>query len=382
MSEIDDYELVRQKLTLGPLTTPKHRKIKKLLKIFWKEEEIKLISHFGPADEYNSLKQLSERSGLPKDEIKKLLRRPIITGTISRKGTKYCLEPLLPGIFEKYFQRSRDTEENIKKAANLYWDLFKELVPQRGNLTDKGKGNGWSLFRPLLPLEANEKLIEINEDFDVESQTLPYETVKNLIDKHEQFAVITCQCRLIGELSGEPCKVAPSEMGCFIAGPASQMLIDGKIRGARLLNKEEAINFLKETEKAGLVHNAIFDKGEQSSMFICNCCGCHCGVIYPPRLFHERGAYQSNYTPKWDYDLCNKCETCMKKCPQKAIYHKFPVEPDSSDEKMVLREEICIGCGVCAANCPDGALKMEKVRDNIPPDKQLIGNKTFTQMLQ
>ncbi|KKM15528.1 hypothetical protein LCGC14_1695190, partial [marine sediment metagenome] len=34
------------------------------------------------------------------------------------------------------------------------------------------------------------------------------------------------------------------------------------------------------------------------------------------------------------------------------------------------------------ANCPDGALKMKKVRDNIPPDKQLIGNKTFTEMLQ
>ncbi|KKL04584.1 hypothetical protein LCGC14_2614620, partial [marine sediment metagenome] len=45
MSEIDNYEIVRQKLTLGPLVTPKHRKVKKLLKIFWNEEEIKLLSH-------------------------------------------------------------------------------------------------------------------------------------------------------------------------------------------------------------------------------------------------------------------------------------------------------------------------------------------------
>ncbi len=37
MSEVDKYEVVRQKLALGPLTTPKHRKIKKLLKIFWNE---------------------------------------------------------------------------------------------------------------------------------------------------------------------------------------------------------------------------------------------------------------------------------------------------------------------------------------------------------
>ncbi|MHA2038149.1 MAG: 4Fe-4S dicluster domain-containing protein [Promethearchaeota archaeon] len=42
---------------------------------------------------------------------------------------------------------------------------------------------------------------------------------------------------------------------------------------------------------------------------------------------------------------------------------------------------MCIGCGICAANCPNDAIKMKKVRDNIPPDKGLIGNKTFTQML-
>ncbi len=378
MSEVDNYEIVRQKLTLGPLTTPKHRKIRKLLKIFWNEKEINLLSHFGPADEYNSLKQLQERSGLPKDEIKQILRNPLRKGTISRRGTKYSLEPVLPGIFERYFQRSRDTEENLKKAAKLYWDLFKELVPQGNNLADKD----WSLFRPLLPLEADEKIIEINEEFDVQSQTLPYESVKNLIDKFEQFAVITCQCRLVAELSGEPCKVAPSEMGCFIAGPASQTVIDGGIRGARLLNKDEAIEFLKETEKRGLVHNAVFDKGAQSSIFFCNCCGCHCGVIYPPRLFNKRGAYQSNYSPKFDNEICNKCEICMKKCPQKAIYHKFPVKSDSSDELMVVRDEICIGCGVCAINCPENAIKMVKVRDNIPPEKQLIGNKTFLDMLQ
>ncbi len=376
MTEVDDYEVVRQKLVLGPLKYPKHRKIKKLMKVFWNEEEIKILSHFESADKTISLKELEERSGLSKDEIKNILSRSVEVGTVHKIGSKYNLEPLIPGIFEKYFQRNKDTEENLKKAAILYRDIMKEILPQQVGEDE------WRLFSPLLPLDANEKLIEINKNFDVQSQALPYETVKNLIDKHEQFAVITCQCRRIGELSGEPCEVAPAEMGCFVAGPAAQMQIMMGIHGARLFkDKEEAIEFLKETEKRGLVHNTVFDKGNESSVFVCNCCGCHCGVLYPPKLFHTIGAIQSNYAPKWNNELCTKCEICMKKCPNEAIYHRFPIETDSSDEQMVLKDELCIGCGICAVNCPNGALKMVKVRNSERPEKNLIGNKTFTELL-
>jgi Pyruvate/2-oxoacid:ferredoxin oxidoreductase delta subunit len=375
MTETDFYEAVRQKLVLGPLKSPKHRKILKLMKIFWNEDEIKLLSLFGTADKYVSLKKLEERSGISKDEIKKILSRSIRNGTISKLGSKLCLEPIIPGIFEKYFQRSTDTKENLTRAAELYRDIMKEVMPQQAHNME------WKLFRPLLPVETNEKLIEINKDFDIQSQTLPYETVMNLINKHDQFCSITCQCRLIGELSGEPCEVASTDMGCLVAGPAAQMMYDNGIRGAKMMNKEETIEFLKETEKRGLVHNAIFDKGFESSNFFCNCCSCHCGALFPAKLFHDKGVYPSNYAPTFDNDLCTKCETCMRKCPKEAIYHIFPMESDSSDEKMALREELCIGCGICAVNCPSDAIKLVKVRDNTPPEKQLIGNKTFTQML-
>ena len=48
---------------------------------------------------------------------------------------------------------------------------------------------------------------------------------------------------------------------------------------------------------------------------------------------------------------------------------------------MILREEFCIGCGICAANCPKDAIKLVKVRDIEPPDKNMIGNKTFLEIL-
>ena len=202
------------------------------------------------------------------------------------------------------------------------------------------------------------------------------------MDKNEIFAVIDCQCRLIGELSGEPCKVAPAAMGCFMVGIGAQNAVQQQVSGVRQMNKEEAIEFLKETEKAGLVHNAIYDKGNESSLFVCNCCGCHCGAIFPAKQLNLIGVHPSNYAPKFDNELCSRCETCIKKCPNDAIYHKWPLETDSSDERIVLREEYCLGCGVCAANCPESAIKMVKVRDDIPPERNKIGNKTFVEMIR
>ena len=374
MTEIDYYEQVRQNLVLGPLYAPKHKKIIKLLKVFWNEEEIKILSHFEKAGNFITAKALEAKTGIPKNEINKILRRPLKNGTIAKKGSRYTLLPLIPGIFEKYFIVRKDSEENQKEAAKLYRDIMKKFGPA---LAYEG---GHSPFRPLLPYEAKEKLIEINESLDYKSQALSYELVKEMIDKNEDFAVIPCQCRLIAELAGEePCKVAPPEMGCFMVGMAAQA-VPAMCDDARILTKEEAIQFLKDTEKAGLVHNASFGTTEPG-IFICNCCSCHCGALYPARLMHVKGSHTSNYSPKINMELCVGCETCARKCPGEAIFHRFPNEADGSDEKMVVREELCIGCGVCAANCPKDAIKMVKVRDNVPEKGPKYGDYSIGELI-
>ncbi|NVM30736.1 MAG: 4Fe-4S binding protein [Candidatus Helarchaeota archaeon] len=370
-TKLDYYDIVRQKLTLGPLRAPKHEKIFEMMRVFWDEETIKVLSYFPTADKRISLNELVEKSGMEKKTIKKILKKAVTKRTVSKVGQKYGLEPLAPGIFEAYFTAQQDTKENIHKAAEIFRWLFNhmaELDAQGLNIFDKN----FQFFRPLLPIEAKEKLIKIDESVDARSQVLPYELVEDLINKNEYFASIPCQCRMIGEMTGEPCELAPSEMGCFITGVAAQAA--ATLGWGTALNKEQAIEYLKKTEKAGLVHISTDSKGGEHLMFICNCCPCHCGVLMPVKKHGYKSVVPSNYKPKINLDLCVECEICVKKCPMDAISHP-------EEGKMVVDPTKCIGCGLCASNCAKVAITLEKVENIVPPDVRKIGNKTFMGMM-
>lgn len=373
MTEIDNYEIVRQKLKLGDLYAPKHKSTYELLKIFWNEKEIKILSHFEGADKYNSLRDLSKKSGLSKDVLKETLEHLHNKGTISKHGTKYGLVPLLPGIFEHYFINRNDTEEHLVRAAEIYRWMFKNFVPSFFLESDL------KIFRPRLPIDAKEKLIEIDESLDVETKILPYELITELIDNYDVFSYIHCQCRLIGELTGEPCEHISSDIGCFLAGQGASRAIEA---GRPALNKEQAIEYLRKTEEAGLIHSCVADNSVESTLFVCNCCSCHCASLIAAKEHKRVGTLVSNYLPRINNEVCTKCEVCLKKCPVGAIYHILPNESDGSDEYMMIREEYCLGCGVCATNCPNNAIKLIKVRDNIPTKKAKIGTKTFTELVR
>ena len=372
MTEIDYYEIVRPKLKLGPLFAPKHELVYELMKVFWNEEEIKILSYFKSADKLNSLKKIAEKSGIPRKEIKKILARSVKNGTISKIGTKYTLKPLIPGIYETYFIRRRDSKENQIKVAKIYHEYINKIFPQQVIKTP------FTVFRPLLPYEAKEKLIKIDESVDVESRVFPYELVEKLFNKNDIFVTIPCMCRLVGEYSGDPCKVAPPGLGCLFCGIAAQEMLSMGL--GRQLTKEEAIEQIKIAEKAGLVHNTVADTGLASSIFLCHCCSCHCGILGPAKRHRIRTVNPSNYVLKIDKELCTKCETCLKKCQMEAIYHQWPNEPDSSDEYMFVREEFCIGCGVCASNCPKNAIKMVKVRNDDFLKRVKFGNKPLLEL--
>ncbi|NVM18665.1 MAG: hypothetical protein HWN80_13190 [Candidatus Lokiarchaeota archaeon] len=64
---------------------------------------------------------MEEKTGIPRSELKKILSRSVRVGTLHKMGNKYALEPILPGVFEKYFQRRTEFALNFyKKKTSSY----------------------------------------------------------------------------------------------------------------------------------------------------------------------------------------------------------------------------------------------------------------------
>jgi len=266
---------------------------------------------------------------------------------------------LVPGFFEHYILTRGDTEENTIKAAEYFRFAFMNLTPQMFNAMKLKKSPVWF---PKLSYDAEEKIIEIDEGIPIEDQkVLTGELMRDMIDNNDYYATIYCQCREVAKMTGNPCKHAPEEIGCFLCGTAARILVE-QGQATEIPTKEEAIKFVEKAEKAGLVHYGI---NVGPITFTCNCCpDCCCGLggMVATGLLHGR----SNFDPKWNAEACTLCELCMKKCPTGAIKRQYSVRDE--EEKLVFNFERCLGCGVCATNCPKSAITMVKVRTQEPPE--------------
>ena len=128
----------------------------------------------------------------------------------------------------------------------------------------------------------------------------------------------------------------------------------------RPISKEDAYEVLRISEEAGLVHQTF--NVESGHFFICNCCGCCCGVL---RAINELGitsATNSHFYAEINPDNCTACGICAdERCQVNAI-------EEGEDTYQVIREK-CIGCGLCVSTCPSEAIRLlrKQPEERIPP---------------
>ncbi len=350
MAEADVYEKLRQKISLWPIKVPRTRETMEMLKTLFTEEEAEFLTHFtAPYQDAETMDQIIESTGKPREKVQAIVDRLVSRGLLFRFTSRrddnvyYSLMPMIPGIFEFYFVSARDSDEKRKVSK-----LFEKYYVSGGGMEGGASNYPWARVMPF------EKTITLDKEISAEHDILPFEKMSEYIATSRRIAVMNCACRTHKQCDH------PLET-CFVFDYFADFMVE---RGhARYVTVKEALELLEEMEKAGLVHSTT--NVQTRPQFICNCCTCACGILRGLSALHNPRAFaKSNFLPLRDDELCNTCRKCIRICPMEAnTYH---ASHDNEPDRILFLEERCIGCGLCAYNCPNNALKLIKVKDAVP----------------
>ena len=122
-------------------------------------------------------------------------------------------------------------------------------------------------------------------------------------------------------------------------------------RGAWVTTLEKAMDALRRSHEAGLVHMAYESKGGAIDI-ICSCCSCCCHTLAAITRFgyDEAIVGHADVMAERDPGLCDGCGVCVERCHFKAWTEK--------GDSVEFSAAKCAGCGVCASSCPAGAIRM------------------------
>jgi Fe-S-cluster-containing hydrogenase component 2 len=206
--------------------------------------------------------------------------------------------------------------------------------------------------------------IPIEQQIPATHQALPYQQVSSIVEKGAGFRVNECICKKERGIMDSPCK-KPHEV-CLAISPVAEaeFLLDW----GRAISKEQAYQMLREAEEAGLVH--LTSNVESGHMFICNCCGCCCGVLRTMNEFDLTNVVNSHFYAEIEAAECNNCGVCLdERCQVKAI--------QETDETYRVIKERCIGCGLCVTTCPTDAIRLvpkPQAEIIVPPENAIVWN--------
>ena len=291
---------------------------------------------------FNPTSTIAAEMGRSVEEVAPILEEMADKGLCSaaKKGemTSYTGPPFVPGIFEYQFMRGTSTDRD-KKLAKLIHNYKRAFNAARG---------------PVVEPYPTMRVITVDRVIKAGNQIHTYDQVASYIDKYEPLAVSTCYCRHQAKLMDDVDYCGKPTEVCMMFGTGAQFVMD---RGmGKKVSKEDALEILRQSEEAGLVHCS---SNRQEIDFLCNCCSCHC-VILQQALSHPKPglAVSSGFRPVWDAEECTACETCIERCPIEALTMGENEVPEVDLDR-------CIGCGVCATGCPSEAIELEE-RPGIP----------------
>jgi ferredoxin len=197
-------------------------------------------------------------------------------------------------------------------------------------------------------------------------QVVPIEDLDRILEFSNSIIRLPCSCR--EELSG-PDKyrycygflITPQGQNTFgdLALPVDKSYNAGPDTSEfETMSKEEAKIALRDLEKKGLCHT-IWTFITPFIGGICNCDRTDCLAMRATVSIGFPTMFRAEYVAEVNPELCSGCRRCMLICQFGAIGYS------ALNEKAVIDQRRCYGCGVCRANCPKNAIVL-KDRSSVP----------------
>jgi electron transport complex protein RnfB len=332
----DPYRTLARQLDAIPNGFPATEsgvELKLLAKIFTPEEALlasEMRLTLEPAD------VIAARAGMdPKwthSTLKSMVRKGQIRAGRADKKLAFGLMPFAVGIYEEQLPRM-DAE-----LAMLFEEYYCEAQ------------GGFTRYAP-----AVHRVIPVGEAVPADVEIYPYEQATELIENAKAWGVRDCICRVQQKLIGKGCDRLLES--CLGFAPVENVFDSSEM--TRAISKEEALDILRRTEDAGLVHSpGNFRDGHN---YICNCCTCCCGVLRSVAEFSVPTAIASSgFVAVVDVELCAGCGDCVARCQFGAL--AVP------DDLCLVDAGCCVGCGLCVTTCPTEALRLvRRPEGKIPP---------------
>ena len=204
---------------------------------------------------------------------------------------------------------------------------------------------------------SDQQLLEISDEIDkaitvpvnamVEADHMVYDfsEVKAILSRARKIVVEDCGCRTENYNCDSPRDV------CLNLDEEADFALEKHRKGARGISLDEALDVLRRSHEAGLVHMAYVMKGSDKPGLICSCCSCCCHTL-GGLLKHGIHAHvlKSNYIAEYNSEKCIHCGTCVDRC----VFMARRMD----DGSLSYDASKCMGCGLCVSTCPTNAISM------------------------
>ena len=183
----------------------------------------------------------------------------------------------------------------------------------------------------------------------------PFDRMEEVIRKAKTIALANCSCRVRAELL-EKRRCDHSLEVCIKYDEFAEYTIEQGL--AKEITKDKALEILRKSEEAGLVH--MVDDTQEGIKHTCNCCPCCCWSVgsISRRKIKRDDLIAVYFIRETDKDECTRCGQCVDICPVNAIHLK--------DDSLAVDKEWCIGCGLCIHPCPTSAAKLRRKTPSTP----------------